>query len=273
MDIYHHLSFNKSDRVDPVLDQLGIKYKKSPLPNDFYLITFGIYESDPNWQQIQHLTSIGTPVHRIETVFTDEEILKAPFARLLVMYERGYPQPKSSWISNPINYESKCKSCGVFKQNAPFRIKDEPELKGRDFMTLYWGSAIFATPKVIEKMNQEKITGFSEMPVLIDKTGEPSKTISQIFINNVSKPGLVDKSSLRSIVCKECKTVKYESHLKGVMHMKKGSLNAGSDIQSSYEWFGSGAMAYREHFISNKLAKLIIENKWQGVRMKVIELV
>ena len=41
----------------------------------------------------------------------------------------------------------------------------------------------------------------------------------------------------------------------------------------SYEWFGRGGHAEQEILISNRFAKLILDNKWKDVQLKPIKLI
>ena len=55
------------------------------------------------------------------------------------------------------------------------------------------------------------------------------------------------------------------------------SLNAVADLQVDFvftcEWFGDRRAAYREIIASNKVARLILENNWEGVSLKPIKLI
>jgi hypothetical protein len=61
--------------------------------------------------------------------------------------------------------------------------------------------------------------------------------------------------------------------MRGVMYLKRDALLPGVDLMQTYEWFGSGHSAYREIIVSNRFARLILEQGWKGVRMKVVEAV
>ncbi len=51
------------------------------------------------------------------------------------------------------------------------------------------------------------------------------------------------------------------------------TLRKGVDIMETQEWFGAGGKsAYKEVFISSRLARLILDQGWKGVMMKVVEL-
>jgi hypothetical protein len=271
MDIYHRVTFNKLDRVDDTLDNLKINYKKNLLPGDYYTMTFEIYESDERWKPIEELIDKHEhTVNILETIFTNEEILKAEYVRIIPTFQKGYPEPKSSWVSNPSNYEVICKECGTFKQISPFKIKDVPKMGKNDFFSLIWTWTLFGRKEVLDLLKKEHFTGYTQLEVLLQKTEEPFPEINQLYINEVADPGLRD--NLNHYTCLTCGVTKYDSHVKGIMHLKKLALNPDLDFQESFEWFGWGGRAYREIIVSNRVAKKILEEDWKGIRMKVVEL-
>ena len=61
--------------------------------------------------------------------------------------------------------------------------------------------------------------------------------------------------------------------MKGKMYIKRDALSTNLDFIKTHEWFGSGLIAFRETLISNRIAQLILDEGWKGVRLKVVELV
>jgi hypothetical protein len=57
------------------------------------------------------------------------------------------------------------------------------------------------------------------------------------------------------------------------MYFEQDALVRGVDIMQTHEWFGSGHSAYREILVSSKFARLVLDQGWKGVALKVIELV
>ncbi len=277
MDIIHRISFNSRKEADflDLLDQLRINYESINIPGGkSKLITFEIHETDSNWGKISESIHSTEALDRYETYFTNDEIINADWLRLIPTFEHGYPQPKATWIRDPINYEKICKKCGIHNQISGFRIKEGLDLKAYDFMSLYWSYALFCKQGVFEKLQANNIKGYEQKEVIIHEKNIPSKDIFQLFIPAITNPSLVQAANLRYDLCAGCKIKKYYSHLKGVMYLKRSAFNSNIDIIHSYEWFGGGsAAAYREILISNRFARLILANKWKGVRMKVVELV
>jgi hypothetical protein len=238
------------------------------------LIVIRISEADPRCAAILDLRRNYGGVHHVQTFFSSEEILGSEFARLIIDYESGYPQPKNTWVSTKPNYEVLCQRCGIFKQIAPFSIKSEPNLRGKDFMTLIWGSPFLASNEVFQDLESAGIAGFQPWEVIIHPGGQPSETIKQLKILQRSEPGLIDAEEIGYEDCPECGRRKYFAHMRGAMRYRRESFPKDVDILESHEWFGAGSRsAYREVFVSNMLARMIIDKDWKGVMMKAAELV
>jgi hypothetical protein len=273
MEIWHHIVFNKYDLVDKVLDDLNINYEKTMGLNDYYLISFDIKESDSRWPEIENLLrEKDKPDLSYTTTFSNSEILKADFIRLEITHECGYPQPENGW--EDITYEGECHKCGAgYKQIHPFHLK-EPKLGRNDFFSVYWTYALFCTPNALAVLQNEKISGYEAWPVIKKSSEQTLQSAFQIYCPHLAKPGLAEQDKLKPETCPICGITKYAYHNRGYMHYKQGTFNPNLDIQMTDEWFGSGGHAgFREFIISNRFAKLIIENKWRGIKMTPIELI
>lgn len=272
MDIWHRVTFNKYDAVDEKIESLGIKYKKTLGFQGYYLITFQITESDHRWPRVAELVQLKGRRSLVDTIFTKDEILTAEWVRLIPVFEQGYPQPYTTWVTNPINYKSHCPTCGAFQQAASFHLKKEPHLGKQDFMSLFWAYALFCAPHVFNELEVHGIRGYEKWDAIIHKTEVSSQKVSQLYIPTVANPGLVRTGDLKHEVCSACGVTKYYPHMRGVMCLARTALTPGVDILQTHEWFGSGHSAYREILVSNKFAKLILEIGWRGIRLKVVEL-
>ncbi len=119
------------------------------------------------------------------------------------------------------------------------------------------------------------IRGYERWNVLIYKIKQPSKIVSQLIATHTASPGLVNLEDMRLIHCEQCGISK---HLWGfektIMKLHRDALVSNVDMMETDEWFGGeGWTANKELLISNRLAQLILDNKWKGVRMKVVDLV
>ncbi len=273
MEIWHRVTFDKHDAVEPNLDALGIKYEKTPLLHENYLIHVDITESDPRWPQLSALVREKNALDMYDTTFTEPEILSAEWVRLIPAFEQGYPQPKEGW--EQITYENECAQCGAgYRQKAPFRLAKEPRLGKRDFFCLYWTYTLFCTPKVLETLKAHQIRGYEVWEAILHRTNQPSKVVSQLVFPNVARPGLADVDKLRPETCAQCGITKYAPHMRGYMHLQREALDADLDVLLTHEWFGGMPHSgFREILISNRLARLILEKGWRGVALKPIEIV
>lgn len=83
---------------------------------------------------------------------------------------------------------------------------------------------------------------------------------------------MVVGESLESKVCGACERAKYMPYKRGYM-IFDGEPSSDLDIVLSREWFGDVRVAYREILVSNRMTKLILKNRWEGVKFKPIRIV
>ncbi len=276
MEIWHRVAFNGDAHqgFKTAIDALGIKHGISPLPgHSTGLVFFDISESDPRWTQIEELIRTTGASDIVNTKFTTVEILNSEWARLVPTFEQGYPQPEATWVRNPVNYEQHCPECGAFLQIASFRLKKEPALGKKVFVSLYWTYALFCAIRLFPELEAHEIRGYEMWDAVIHGTNVPSEKVSQLFVPHITQPGLVRVEDLRRETCPLCQVTKYYPHMRGVMYVKRDVLVSELDIVQTYEWFGSAHSAYREILVSNRFARLVIDQGWKGVALKPIELI
>jgi len=270
MEIWHRIGFSYLDGVDAIIESLNIRYKKAPLPGGAYGIYFDIKESDASWPEISELIRSKNAVNMYDTIFSNQEILAAEWARLQPVFEQGFPQPEDGW--EQLTYENQCpKCCTGFRQKAPLRLLKEPSMGKNDFLSPYWTCVLLCTSKVIKAIQHHKIKGYEVWPAIIHRTNEPSKIVSQLMIPHIAEPALADEDKLELRVCPQCGVTTYYYHKRGYMHLKRESLLPDMDFQLSFEWFGGEG--FREILVSKQVAKLILDEKWRGVRLKPVELI
>jgi hypothetical protein len=278
MEIWHRVGFNADAKPDfkSAIDELGIKYKVSPLPGHTVgMIYFDIAESDPRWKQAEELIQAKGASDISNTVFVEEEILSTEWVRLMPIFEQGYPQPKEEMAWKQVTYEDQCPQCGVgYRQKAPFQLAKEPRLGKHDFVCLYWTYTLFSTSKVLKALKEHQIRGYEIWDAIIHQTNQPSKVVSQLVFPNVAGPGLADEDKLQPETCQQCSITKYAYHNRGYMHLKREAVQSDTDFLLTHEWFGSGGYSgFREILISNRVARLILKNGWRGITLKPVELV
>lgn len=275
MQIVHRVGFSNRDRVESILDKLEVKYRTQDLPGvPAALVILDIAESDPHWEQVAKLIRSKGASDICNTIFTSEEILSAEWTRLIPTFEQGYPQPKKNMLWKKASYESKCAECGAgYRQRASFRLAKEPGLGRYHFVSLYWTYALFATPQVLETLEKHQIRGYEVWPAILDCTDQPSELVSQLGFPHIAEPGLLDKHQLDPVTCSHCGIVKYKPHRRGYMRLEQKAVASEVDFIQTYEWFGSGGAAFREILVSNRVARLFLDNDWRGVALKPVEIV
>jgi hypothetical protein len=282
MDIIHRISINsiKDAEFMSAIIELGIDHKATELPGGSnYLITFVITESDPRWDTVAQLIKrykdyeTYGPGDQFETVFSEVEIRNASWLRLKSTFEQGYPQPKSHWPLKQLSYEILCPKCAIYRQTNPMRLAKEPSLKKKSFMSLIWASEILCTPEVILGLESIQARGYEVWDALIHKTGKPLERVRQLYIPTIAPPGVIIPEDLEWKICPVCQTIKHPPHVKGPLYLKRDALLPHTDFMLTYEWFGHGLLAWREILVSNRIAQLVLDNKWEGVRFKVAEIV
>lgn len=273
MEIWHRLTFGHRDAVDSILESLGMRITRSPLPGGGYLIHIDITESSSEWPQMNALVQKKGAVNIYETVFTPQEIEAAEWSRLRPAFEQGYPAPKEGW--ELCTYAHECLKCGAgYQQKAPFHLVKEPRLGKHSFMSLYWAYTVFTTPQVITALTTAGIRGYERWDVLLHRTGQPSQVVSQLLFPTIAEAGLAEEDQLQPETCPQCGLTKYGYHKRGYIHLRRDALRTDVDIQLTREWFGSGShIGFREILISNRLARLILAHDWLGVRLKPVELI
>jgi hypothetical protein len=277
MEIRHRIGFNADAKptLKTALDDVGIEYKITSLPGHRVgLVYFDVTESDRRWVHVRELIQRKGASDVYDTMFPSEEILDAEWIRLMPVFEQGYPQPEKGMAWKRIAYEHKCIECGAgYRQKVSLRLKKEPRLGQHDFLCLFWTYTVFCTPRVLTALKAHQIQGYEVWDAIIHQTNQLSQEVSQLVFPHVAQPGLADEDQLQLQVCQQCGITKYSYHRRGYMHLKRDSLVADTDIQLTHEWFGSGHTGFREILISNRLARLILEEKWHGVSLKPTKLV
>jgi hypothetical protein len=277
VEILHRISINskKDAGFMNAITKMGIEYKAIELPGgSSNLVTFVIDEADHNWTNVSPLLiKPFSAVNMVETRFSEDEIKKAEWLRLVSTFEQGYPQPKSNWPIKQLSYELTCTKCAIHKQTNPMRLAKEPSLGRKSFMSLIWCGEIFCTPEVIQELEKIQAKGFEDWDVIIHKTSKASDRVRQLYVPEIASPGVIIGDEPERKICPVCGRIKYYPHVRGPMYLKKEVLLQDTDFILTNEWFGSGYVAWQEILVSNRVARLLLDMGWRGVRFKVVELV
>jgi hypothetical protein len=159
-------------------------------------------------------------------------------------------------------------------QARPFQIRKEPPWGRFHFFTLFWGHAVFANSLVFDELYGKNVRGLEKMDLLIHRSGAPAKDIFQMVPAEMTQGGLGVGKNTRKSICRKCGNRKYEYHNKGVMQYRRNPVMGHADFLFTQEWFGTGRKdAWREILVSQKVALVVIQEGWKGIRFKAVELV
>jgi hypothetical protein len=274
MEIIHRIGFHSGEKdLLANMEKLGIQYQFQPLqiPN-LGMIIFDISESQPEWAKVSDIVKKYRLSDIYDTYFREQEILDATYLRLLPNYFLGYPQPSGTWIKHPNAYDLICVECNTFQQTSSFQIAKEPKLRERQLMSLFWTKAIFGIPEVMIELKEHEIQGYEDWDVILYKRGRISQNIRQIYMPIIIEPGSLADDYPKRRICPTCGTSIYVPHTRGIMKLKRDSINTEFDFIQTNEWFGMEKFVEREIIVSNRMARIVLENGWKGVRFKVVEL-
>ncbi len=280
MEIIHRIAY--WDRWNkPLKNQMkaeGIKVKEVVFPDYDVFVSFDISESHPFWKQISRLQKKPLGWFKYssisDTYFTDQEILNSAWSRVYVENVKKYPEPSHTWVTNPVNYDNFCRNCGTHVQARPFRIQREPNWGYFHFFTFFWGHPLFCRGEVIEEFERNHLRGLQKMDLVINKNDAPTQDIYQIVPVNMTRGGLIVPKHMRTSSCRKCGNRKYGYHDRGIMQYRRDPIMDEVDILYTGEWFGTGGKdAWRELLVSNKFARMVLEQGWKGIRFKAVELV
>lgn len=276
MEIWHRIALNskKDEKTFKEIQILQVDYKTIELPggeSDF--VYFDIAESDRNWPIISNLFSKYGALNRVETFFTDEEIRNAEWLRMISVFEQGYPQPKNPWPFKQSDRDLLCSTCAIYQQIAPMHIAKEPHMGKKSFTHTIWTMETFCTPDVFQGLKEINAKGYESWDVILHKSRQISEKVRQLYVPSIASPGFLAEEDLGRVTCPECGTTKYYANMRGIMKIKKEAIIPDVDFMLTNEWFGSGYIAWREILVSNRVASMILDKGWQGLRFKVVDIV
>lgn len=270
MITWHRIVFNipQGEKLLNIIKELDIKYS-----NTSGMVVFEISDRHPHYLEVANFVKKVSASDFYDTECLDKDIVSSEWLLALPRNEIAYPQPQSDFHTKQGTYKFICSECKIFTQVAPFMISKELDLHGLDFFSLIWTAQLFTSDSIIRILNQNGITGYEPREVLINKTGEPSKVLKQLFIHSVARPGIFNIFEKDIKTCKECGTAKIQHQSSGTIKFKKDTFNKKLDLQHTHEWFGSGWVTYHGIVVSNKFARLVIQQKLKGLKFKIIETV
>ncbi len=260
MKIFHRVGINPDEQDVVDFAKAGIRLKAG------YSV-FEIEESDARWPKLKKLMDAKNKTTLTSTRFSMAEIDSATWLELQPTWHYGYPLPDDdfgflslTYDSNAVNYCLKCRMGKI--QNSPFRIKGEPKWGRNHILQLNWVfDEYFVRNDVYDSVF--KPLGIGCLPVLKYKSENELQTIVQLQIAKTADSNLkIEGYSYE--VCSVCNRKRYLPITRGYFPTFS-NLQKETYIMKSREEFGSGARSSHAVIVSNKLYRVIVENKLKGV--------
>jgi len=232
------------------------------VPDPLNLMRFEIDESDERWPAIQRWMAAHGFTDSVRTTFSQSEISNAKWLTLDPQWHYGYPQPNEDefgYLTATYNLGDYCDQCGLGRiQRAPFQMRGEPKWGRRGMLQLNWVfDEFFAMPDVWTSIF--KPLGVACRPVH-NRKGQELRTVVQLVVPELVHVGT---HRLEGYRCELCGLIKYRPFTKGFFPTL--TTRPASPMIKTYEFFGSGARAWRETIISQELRTALTEARVRGV--------
>ena len=249
MKVYKHVFFDSN--LAPELHNYLLS-NAIPHKSTFSNISFDMDDANPHWKNVRNIISEKKIKCTSETIFSNEEKLKAKWLLVRSKWRNSYPQPESSFAYRSITYTTKdyCPNCGIgLQQIDSFRLKSSPKWGSRHFMMLNWvEDELFVDDFAMKKLKESELSGFGFLLVK-DKKGAKSLPnvyqlkIAQEFAGNLLL-GNIDIDNVST--CSICGRLKYHSSGIGMHKFSDTGLRNMPDICHTQQFFGwdHGASQY-----------------------------
>jgi hypothetical protein len=218
----------------------------------------------------------------VTTFFTDDERLKADYCIIRtdcsILSSLDKANADSYYTFKAPYFSGFCSKCGTgWSQIAPFQLKREPKIGRNQFCGFGSGFELFCTSLVLGEFSSCKIGGFETWPLILEEGHEPIESLKQIMVTEVAEPAiaedLVEHERYCQTDCPVCGQTWHAHYIRGMLPLRRTALKPNVDFQLTNEWFGNGRTARREMLISQRVVRLILENKWKGAELVPIQAV
>lgn len=188
------------------------------------------------------------------TVYSLNDIKESKLLVYVATWVNGYPQPEDIQDYLKLTYDltDYCNVCGIgAKQNAPFRIKRQPQWGNKKLFELNWVfDEIFAHKDIYE--NVFKPLGIEAMPVLLYKKDTEIDDTVQLKIPMIDKANRLALENQPYNVCAKCGRKKYLHKIKGYFPGFTSDIGP-LQIFKCNEIFGEQLLAHNKIFITSDL--------------------
>ena len=213
--------------------------------------------------------------------------------RLVPKGHFGYPQPEGDFGFRTATYDLAryCVRCGIgLRQVRPFRLRKSFTQSRSQFLQLNWVSdEYFVNSETKAAMEEQSLRGVSFLQPVLHRTGESVTLVYQLIVENVLSPALVTDSLRRVTCCLDneehwtppavppevpfCGRVKFHHTSPPPFQYQKEAFSTSPDFIKSAEYFGSGASAFREILVSERVYACSRDFRWRGVDLAPVNLI
>lgn len=240
------------------LDQHEIKSKI------VHFVSFDISEDDPRWPHVAQLVKKVRAGDFTRTEFTEAELEGAKFLVMHPSWHHDYPQPEDDfgYMNATYDLSSYCDECGAgAKQVAPFRMTKPPSWGQKSILQLNWVfDEYFVKPDVWERVFEP--LGIKYRPVVQNRTGRIIESVVQLDISTQVEVQMAGHAFSQ---CSSCGAKLYATRIDGYF---PPPLPTAAPLFKSLQYFGSGARARHEVFISQDLYRKMHSEDVRGAEFQ-----
>lgn len=190
--------------------------------------------------------------------FTKQERKEALLSVKSTPSPHGYPMPDMDFGYRELTYDlsNYCDTCGIgFKQKDAFRIKSVPPSGKKQIFSLGWVfDELFVEKKIYDEIF--KPLGIKSREVLKYKKETPFEDTVQLMLPEADEK--LDLEGYPTETCAKCGRTKYQAMPQGFYPMYEDII---APIFKSYEYFGSGASAFKRIFVTKELRDKLVDLK------------
>lgn len=250
MKIMYHVALDWQEEQIKIMNQYGIYPKKGHTAVQIEEATyFKLKKFIIKWRGSE---GIRYPE------FTNQERKEALLSVKDTAPPHGYPMPDMDFGYRELTYDlsNYCPSCGIgLKQKDAFRLKSVPPKGKKQIFGVGWVfDEYFVERNIYEDIF--KPLGIKSREVLKYKKETPFEETVQLVLEETSER--LDLEGYPTESCHTCGRTKYQAMPQGFHPMYKDII---APIFKSYDYFGSGASAFKRIFVTKDLREKLIDLK------------
>lgn len=250
MKIMYHVAHDWKDEQIKIMNSFNLFPKKG-------FTAIQIEEEDYNKIEKHLIKWYGNGGVRYPD-FTKQERKEALLSVKNTAPAHGYPMPDMDFGYRELTYDlsNYCSSCGIgFKQKDAFRLKSVPPMGKKQIFGLGWVfDEYFVERKIYEDIF--KPLGIECREVLKYKKETPFENTVQLVLPETDEKLNLEGYPTES--CSKCGRTKYQAMPQGFYPMYKNII---APIFKSYDYFGSGASAFKRIFVTKELRDKLVDLK------------